>query len=306
MSDFRAVRAPRAAAEVLAYAGGVIVVATAILLISRVWEGLGVVGRPAVVGVAGLSLMLLGWRIGASRAAHARRLASTLLSAGAVCIGGAVGITGQQLTVELQIPSAHAEWITACLALAVITALAGVGYRRSPSAVGLLLIAGAGALLAVTLDGLVSSLLPPGQPLPVGVAGPLLCALGLGWLVRAPALGAPQLARAIGVALLIIGVQVMRFQPWPDGVPAALMLLLGFGLLVWHSRVRAWPLLAGGVLACLLGAIDLLLLYAAGVALIVGGLIVGLGLLTLGVLLLRDRPPGGANPAAAPPRSPSP
>jgi len=297
-------RAPRPAAEALAYVGGVIVVATVILLVSRAWEGLGIVGRPTVVGVAGAALLLVGWQIGARKTAYTRRLASTLLAAAAVCIGGAVGITVRELTIEAQIPSGRAEWITACCAVAAITALAWLGYRRSPSAVGVLLIAGAGALLAVTLDGLVGSLLPTAQPL--GAAGPLLCVLGLGWLLRAPALRTPQLARAIGVALLIIGVQVMRFQQWPDWLIPALLLLIGIGLLVWHSRVRAWPLLAGGVLACLLGAIDALLLYAAGVALIIGGLVIGLGLLTLGVLLLRDRPAEAARPPAAPPRSPSP
>jgi len=63
-----------------------------------------------------------------------------------------------------------------------------------------------------------------------------------------------------------------------------ILLLLGGGLLLGYFRGgRAWPVLAGGVLALEMGLIELLVRYAGGTGLIVSALLAGVGLLTVAV-----------------------
>jgi len=281
------VTAPRGTAEVLAFLGTALILGATALLISRAWDDLGTVGRPLVVGAGAIVLLIVGWQVGGSERTHpTRRLSATLLAGGAVAGAGAVGLTVRAGLESAGVRPGLAEWVTGVVACAVVLALCWGGYRRSRSALGLLLLGAAGALLIVATNGLLDDVAPE---LPLPLTGPLLCVLGGAWLARAGAAAEPQVARSIGVALLIIGVQASR-GTWPEPVIPVVLLLLGGGLLLAYVRGgRAWPVLAGGVLACILGIVELLVRYAEGAGLLIGGLLAGIVLLGAGLFLQARR-----------------
>lgn len=237
--------------EVVAYLGGALVVAAGVLFLVQEWDGLGFATRVALFAVVSVVLLAAGvvaTRVPAGRPGLLdpandvrRRLGGALFAFGALSTAFLVGlVVDQAMTTEF--PDIY--WPSVAGAAAG-TAVAAIGYRIAPSAVGVVAV----------MAGVVTMLLTFTDQAYIGSegdsAGLLFASTGVLWLVITE-LGAFReitVARTLGVALTLVGAQA----PVIDGTHAWLGYLLTLGVVIGgialYLRKLAWPYLAGGVIA---------------------------------------------------------
>jgi hypothetical protein len=233
--------------EIAGYAGGALVLAALGLFLVDHWGGFSreerltavaaiaafLTGAGVVVGLASGGIRMLRRESEATR----RRLTSTLLSAGAVAAGTAVG-----MAVDLWGPTDLADEWPALAGTVMVAVVALAAYLLAPSALAQLVMLG-GVTGAVT-----TGIWLAGDPGDVAYALGLLAVAAV-WLAAATTgwLRERTLAQVLGMATALVGAQ------WPVGgdqaavgyLLTAVVAVVGFG---WYLRGRSWPFLAAGVL----------------------------------------------------------
>lgn len=235
--------------EVVAYLGGALVLAAGTLFVAQSWSDLGRGGQvlalvvvTAVLAVAGLVVSTADDGVAQLRDhAARRRLAGTLLTGAALAAAGATAVA-------IENPSDRdftgVDWPTVLGSLVLLVA-AAVAYRWAPTALGLL------AMLGAALTGVVATVtgvVDDREGLVVGLA---ILLLGVVWLLvtEAAVFRETTAARALGVAVALVGAQVVVVADEPAGLGYALTAVVA-GVAVWLYLTRVdWPYLAIAVAA---------------------------------------------------------
>lgn len=271
--------------EVVAYLGAALVLAAAVLFLRQSWQDLSKAGQVGVLAGAALALGIAGLVAGPRPPGAGdqirRRLGGTLLAGSALAAGFAAGVAvdawSDASPSGIDLPGLTGAGVTAVLS--------AIAYRRIRTALGLLGILG-GTVLAV---GNVASALAADEPLSVGCS--LFVVAGL-WLFATEAgmFAEPMVARALGVAVALLGSQVASFTGNSSWVGYLLSLVLaGAGVWLYVSRLT-WPYLAGAVLAVTLVVPEAVSDWTAGSLGVVGAvLLAGLSLLAGSLTAYRIR-----------------
>lgn len=277
----------RRLAEVVGYAGGVLVLSAGVVFVSSTWQSLSTLSRvgllvlvAVILWTAALALLRSAGGVQPLRAAAQsgrRRLASVLLCAGALSAGaGAAEATAQADT------QGSAVLLVAAL---VIGGLGVGGYLLAPSAAGQVVIAGATtAFLGAVVDLMTS-------PFSAVLFAVILLALGLAWLAAAERQRWHEVwvGRVLGSVLLVVGPQVALVSEhrWVAYLLAVAVAAAGF---VLYLRRQAWPYVALGVASMTLGVTEAMVDWTGNSLGAAGGLLVaGATLLAASVLGLRLR-----------------
>ena len=234
--------------EVVAYLGGALVLAAGALFLFQEWEDLGFGARVALLGVVTLVLLVAGVvtarvpsaDLGLDDPRHdvRRRLAGALLTFAALAAAFLAGHVVDRVG-----PGTGEIYWPAVVGGLVGAAGAAAGYRVAHGAVGLV---GTMAGL-VTVVGDLASAADRYETETVGVA---LLLVGLGWLAvtERHSVREAMVARALGVAVALVGAQV----PVMAGEHAWIGYLLTTGVVlagvVVYLRLLAWPYLAAAVI----------------------------------------------------------
>jgi hypothetical protein len=283
----------RILSEILSYVGGGVVIVSASFIVSQVWEPLGVVGRPAVLGGAAVILFAAGWVLAGRVGDDAgRRLASSLLTGAAALTAGVVWTV-----LDPWVMDSAATWappMTLLCAAAGALVVSVLGYRRSRSALGLIAMSLATFVTTFALGWTVTALVEGTSDQDPVAAMLAVAAVGAGWL--ALSLRGVFAERLVGefAGIIAMGVGIQALRAWDTGewlVPV-LLVLGGLALMGIYAWARQWPLLVGGVAGVILGGSELLVEYTEGLVAAVGSLVLGLLMLGVGLRLLRDRRPG--------------
>jgi hypothetical protein len=285
----------RRAAEIAGYVGGALVVSAAGLFLTTSWSSLARGQRLALLAGLALALAVAGAalirgvdvaRLRREADPARRRLVSTLWVGAAVCAGGAA--------YAAVAPFGSGETTTARLTGGLVALVVAVaGYALVPSLFGQV----TNWLAVWWVTATVAELLDVDYGNAFGVA---LVVLGAGWV----ALGALRVFReretalALGVIMALFGAQT----PLLDGTHAVAYVLTGVVAVACFAaqlRLRAWPLLAGGVAATTL-VVPEAVRAATDDALPVTGVLLVAGLTLLAAcalgLRLRREPVGDASP----------
>ena len=264
--------------EVAGYLGGALVVAAFGLFLTDRWSDLGDTGQVVTLVLvtlllagAGAVVAVIGGGYAEMRAGRddvRRRLTSALLTGSAVAAAFTVG-----RVVDL-VQTGYASWPGALGGIALVVA-AAVAYRIAPSVLGLLVMA-VGAMTAIISGSDVVGLQDN-----TDATGLAVLAVGLVWLALAEAgvMHELQSARAIGVAMTVLGAQMPLFASTANlayGLTAAVA-VAGF---VQYLRTSAWPYLVGGVAAVTLVVPEAIIDWTEG-SLGAGGAVLVAGLTLL-------------------------
>jgi hypothetical protein len=273
--------------EVAGYAGSALVVAAVGLFLLEYWDDIpgavqvGVlVALAGVLAMAGVLLVRLGGGAEGARASRdgaRRRLASTLLTLGA--LAAATAVVRLLTLVDLT----DASTFAGALVMIGLTALA---YRFVPSAVGVCGLAG-GLAVAVPSGLELVSLTDDSLGLILGYL-----AVGALWVLAAEAgwFRERTLARAAGVGFALLGAQLGPLTG--EFVNACylatfLVAVAGFAL---YLVVDSWPYLVGGVLALTIVVSETVVDWTEGSIGIAGAVLVtGLTLIGASLVGLRLR-----------------
>jgi len=277
--------------ELAAYVGGAFVVAAGVLFATREWAELSVTQRVGLLGavavvlaVAGVATVVVtGGRLVVREPVFdaRRRLAATLLTGAGFAVAAAVLVAMIDWVERTSSEQENGE-LVGLAASGTLLVLAVLAYLYTPSLVGQLAAAFATmylvafSLMAVELEG----------PVVYGLA---VMGVGAVWLMLAERGRWREVmpARAVGVAMLVVGAQVpigSESYPWVAYVSLAVVAVVGFSAYVVR---RAWPYLVAGVAGVTLAVPEALLdwtegsLGTAGVLLIAGVTLLGASLLGL-------------------------
>ncbi len=282
----------RIVSEILSYVGGGVVIVSASFIVAQVWEPLGVVGRPVVIGGAAAVLFAAGWVLaGRVRDDLGRRLASSLLTAAAVLTAGALWTA-----LDPVIGDATAAWSQPVMLLcssAGALVVAALGYLRSRSALGLIAMSLATFLTTFALGWTVTSLVQGTSDHDPVAAMLLVGAVGAGWvgLSLRGVFTERLVGQFAGLIAMGIGLQSLRALDAGEWLAPTVLLLGGLVLMGVYAWARQWPLLVGGVAGVIIGGSELLIEYTEGLVAAAGSLVLGLLMLGAGLRLLRDRRP---------------
>lgn len=261
--------------EAAAYAGGVLVAASGMLLVAQRWESLGRDGRVAVLLGVTLLLAVVGVAVALLRPrgrtallqpgqSVRRRLASTVLSGAALSAAGTVAL----MDPDRSVPAA----LTAVVLMVVV-------QWRTPSVVSEVVTLGA----LIWLAGAVLALGPARGAVVVLVHA----LIGSAWSAasRTPAITAPVPALALGL-LVVLGsgtVGTWDFDTSSEGAGVAVLVTLALVGLVLFVRGGRWPLAAAGA-----GALAALVMDISSDSLgpVVGVMLSGILLLALALFLV--------------------
>jgi hypothetical protein len=272
--------------ELAGYLGAALVAGGVVVVLVRSWTTLGPAGRTAGLAAIALALAVAGAVLAGRRPLAAdggdrpggwdvrRRLVSCVWSLAAWSAGAAVASAVQ---------GAEGRWALALGGTAGLLSLAA--YRRAPSAVGQLSL---WAAVVALWDAGVSF-----ADLDAGPAGAALVAVGAGWAAlgltgvlreRQTALALSAVAGLMGAQLAVTADSHLLGHLLTAGVAA--------GGLAVHLRTRAWPALAGGVVAAgLLVAEVTHDLTGATLAVAAAVVLTGLALVLVSALGLRSKTP---------------
>lgn len=277
----------RRMSEIAGYVGGAFVVGAGVLFFSSEWNNLAEPAQVALLGgvalllagACGVLVVTSGGVAAVRRAEHQvrRRLASVLAAASAAAAGFAVGVLVDD-------PRSYTDDSRVVLAgAAAALAVAILGYRVAPSAVGQLAVA------AAAFTAIPSALDTFGSVEGVALGG-LVLALGVVWLALAER-GVwleDQSGRVIGCLLAVLGGQLPALGPdSPDWVGYTVTAVVGVAAFGAYVVRPAWPYLAAGVVAVTLAVPEALFdwtsgsLGSAGVLLVTGLTLLGASLLGL-------------------------
>ena len=276
--------------EVAGYAGGALVVAALGLFLATEWSSLSEAGQVATLGVMALVLAAAGVtvsRVGGGyeemRAGDddvRRRLASALVTSGAVAAGVAVGVQTEIIADDFS------SWPILTGALTILV-LAVAGYAYVASAFGQVVVAAAG--VTSIINALVVLTDTEDSTTWQGV---LIVAFALLWMVTTEAgwFREPVVARAIAVAMALFGAQLPLFGGDARGLAyglTAAVAALGFGL---YLRTASWPYLVAGVAGITLVVPEAIIDWTDGSLGVAGAVLVaGLTLLAASLAGLRVR-----------------
>lgn len=261
--------------EVVAYLGAALVLAAGFLFVVRTWDDLGDVGQVSFLSAVALVLAVAGAFTVPPRVRETgggtdvrRRLSGTLLTGSALAAGFAVGVAIAVFTDA----AFHDVYWPGVVGGLVVIAVAALGYRGSPTAVGL--VAMIGGALDVGLEiGSSLATTPSLEPLGVGVAA---FSIGAAWvlLTELGVFDQVVVARALGVAATIFGAQVTSFTDhwsWWGYLLSVVIAVVG----VWLYLTRlAWPYLAGAVIAVTLVVPEAVTDWTGNSLGVVGGVLV--------------------------------
>ena len=294
----------RVLSEILSYVGGAVVLISGAVIVGQAWDPLGTAGRSVLIAVIAATLVATGWVLGGrAQDDSARRLASTLMTAGAILVGVAVGNAldpllgnplsdGSQTTAPGAARPFAAPFLLMCSAASVL-AVAAAGYLRSRSALGHLAMAGA-TIATVFAFGWMMAALRAGTMDTNPIDGALLvAAAGAVWLVLSlrGTFREPIVGQFVGMIAMGTGVQALRDTALPEWFVPVLLLAGGLGLMAAYAWLRQWPLLVGGVAEVIFGGTELLTTYTEGIVAAIGSLLLGLAMLAAGLRLFRERRP---------------
>ncbi|GAB3990812.1 hypothetical protein [Nocardioides marmoraquaticus] len=240
--------------EVVAYLGGALVLAAGALFVVELWDALSFGSQVATVAV--LAVALLGGGVGVVAGhAHAvlqrvdgsdsrRRLASTLLTGGALAVAVLVGMLVDRAGGSSAYDASSVDWTLLTASFAGLLVAAAAYALLAGSAVGVIGVATALVTLVGTAVG------------PVGgdeglVSAAVFVPLAVAWLVATERglLREVTLARVLGVLLALYAVQAPVVEGDAGTVAYALTALLAVVGTVVYLRLGAWPYLAIGVVA---------------------------------------------------------
>ncbi len=244
-------------AEVVAYAGAGLVIAAAILVLAQAWPDLTLTAQVGILAGIAVVLLVAGLTVGGfwttdwrdqvsalREAEHAirRRLASTLLTGGALAAALSVGVWAADTLAD-----GRAVLPAALTALVIAT----IGWLLIPTSLAELAVPGAGLASLLSLSAYVEITEPYGAVAVFALAAIWASFAALGWLKhRTLSLGA-----GLTVAYFA-AISAVTYTE--DGVGAgaeaatwvyALLAILAVGCFAAYVRLRDWPLVAVGLVA---------------------------------------------------------
>lgn len=264
--------------EVVAYLGGALVLAAATLFLATSWESLTFGSRMAVLAVATAVLLLAGF-VAARVPTGARlldpsydvrrRLAGSLLSGAALT---AALLTGHLVDRALEPTTTRLDWVTLS-AGAVALVVAGGGYVRAATAVGVLALMGSLLIVVLTLTGDVADAVAVGTE--GDVTGVLVLMTGVLWLVVTDlgVLREQVVARVVGAGVALVGAQVpvIDGHDWLGYLMTAGLVVVGVAMYLGR---QAWPYLALSVIGVTLVVPEAVSDWTEGSLGVVGGVLV--------------------------------
>jgi PAS domain-containing protein len=244
-------------AEVVAYAGAGLVIAAAILVLAQAWPDLtltaqvGILaGIAAVLLVAGLTVggfWTADWRaqiavLAESGHAIRRRLASTLLTGGALTAALSVGVWAADTMEEGR------EVLPAALTALVIAA---IGWLLIPTPLAELAVPAAGLASVLSLNSYVEITEPYGAVAVFALAVGWAILAAVGWLRHRTLSLAAGLAVAFFASLSAVTYDDTVIGEGGESATWVYILLtiLAVGSFAAYVRLRDWPLVAVGLVA---------------------------------------------------------
>lgn len=281
-------------AEILSYVGGAVIVISGAFIVAQAWEPLGAWGRSGLIALGAVILFVGGWLLDVKRKDDsARRLAGALFTGSAVLSAIAVGSLIMSLWGLLDYTySPETAWRQpAAMAIAAASGLlvAIIGYLRVHTILGQAAMA-FGATATLMAVGTSTQYFQDQSDMAFPSYGFwLVLALGIAWIVmaRAKVFAESTFALVVGAVLVLFGAQATRSYENLEWLSGSLFVFLGVVFLGLYLAWRAWPMLAAGIAAILIGGIELFVRYLEGIGAALGSLALGVVLLVIGLLLPR-------------------
>lgn len=233
--------------EIAGYVGGALVIASVGLFLAQQWADFSETVQVAVLAVIAVLLAVAGLTVARlsggrteiveGRDEVRRRLTSALLTAAALAAAFTIG-----RMVELSLTEQWTDWPGFAGGLTMVL-LAGAAYAYVPSVLGQLAVAAA-AFTAVMSGWSLVDWASDGSIVQAGT----VMLLGVAWVAAAESGAWREVVpgRAIGVALALVGAQMMLFDD-PAEVAYAATALVAVAAFALYMRRVSWPYLVAGV-----------------------------------------------------------